>query len=111
VTALLVWAMIVSIGLISFAIRFLPIVLITRLGLPERFKRALTFVPPAVMTAIITPALFFAGGAPTIAIDVPRLAAAAFAAVIAWRTRSVLWTVVLGMCALWGLQWLRTLVS
>lgn len=108
---MLVWTMITGIGLISFAIRFLPIILIARLGLPERFKRALTFVPPAVMTAIITPALFFAGGAPTIAIDVPRLAAAAFAAVIAWRTRSVLWTVVLGMCALWGLQWLRTLVS
>lgn len=100
-----IWAMMIGIGLTTFVIRFAPISLLSRLELPEWLKKALRFVPPAVMTAIITPALFFAGGTPNMAGDWPRLGAAAFAALIAWRTRSTLWTVVLGMLALWGLQY------
>ena len=57
-SALLAWAMIVGIGAVSFAIRFIPIVLIARLGLPERFKRALAFVPPAVMRRSSRPHCF-----------------------------------------------------
>lgn len=101
---LIIWSMMIGIGLLTFAIRFAPIALLARLELPDWLKRALRYVPPAVMTAIITPSLFFAGGAPTITLDTPRLAAAIFAALIAWRTRSTLWTVVFGMLALWGLQ-------
>jgi branched-subunit amino acid transport protein len=102
--ALIIWTIIIGIGLITFAIRFVPIALLSRLELPIWLKRALTYVPPAVMTAIITPSLFFPGGTPTIALDAPRLVAATLAAVVAWRTQSVLWTVILGMGALWGLQ-------
>ncbi len=101
---LIIWSMIIGAGLVTFAIRFGPIALLSRLELPEWLKRALRYVPPAVMTAIITPSLFFAGGAPTIALDLPRLAAAIFAVLIAWKTRSTLWTVVLGMLAFWALQ-------
>jgi branched-subunit amino acid transport protein len=56
------------------------------------------------MAAIIAPPLFFADGAPTIDANLPRIIAATLAAVVAWRTRSTLWTIVLGMLALWGLQ-------
>ena len=101
---LLVWSTIVGIGLITFVIRFFPIALLSRLELPALLKRALIYVPPAVMTAIVAPALFFPGAEPTIALDTPRLVAAAVAALVAWRTQGVLWTVVLGMAALWGLQ-------
>lgn len=102
--ALIVWVMTISIGVVSFVIRFLPIALLARFEMPRWLKRALIYVPPAVMPAIIAPALFFPGGAPTILLDTPRLAAAALATLVAWRTRSVLWTVVVGMCALWALQ-------
>jgi branched-subunit amino acid transport protein len=101
---LIIWMMTIGIALATFAIRFTPIALLSRLELPDWLKRALRYVPPAVMTAIITSALFFVSGAPTIAVDPPRLSAAAFAALVAWRTRSTLWTVVFGMLALWGLQ-------
>lgn len=101
---LILWSMMAAIGLLTFAIRFAPIALLSHLELPDWLKRSLRYVPPAVMTAIITPALFFSASTPTIALDFTRLAAAAFAALIAWRTRSTLWTVVLGMLALWGLQ-------
>ena len=102
--AWIVWSMIIGIGALTFLVRYVPIALLSRMQLPEWLKRALVYVPPAVMTAIIAPALFFVGGAPTIALDAPRLGAATVAVLLAWRTRSVLWTVVLGMLVLWGLQ-------
>lgn len=101
---LLVWSMIIGIGVATFLIRFAPIALLSRLELPAALRQALRYVPPAVMAAIIAPPLFFAGGAPTIEPDLARIAAATLAAAVAWRTRSTLWTVVLGMLALWGLQ-------
>ena len=101
---LTIWLIIISIGLITFAIRYVPLALLSRRDLPLWLKRSLVYVPPAVITAIITPALFFPGGTPNIAFDVPRLAAAVLAVLVAWKTRSVLWTVILGMLSLWGLQ-------
>lgn len=103
-SALIVWSVMIAVGLLSFVIRYFPIALLSRLDLPALLKRALIYVPPAVMLAIIAPALFFPGGAPNIVLDTPRLAAAVLAALVAWRTRSVLWTVIAGMCALWALQ-------
>ena len=98
------WIMIIAIGVINFALRFVPITLLARIELPGWLKHALVYVPPAVLTAIITPALFFPGGAPTIVLDPPRLLAALLAVLVAWKTRSALWTVILGMAAMWGLQ-------
>ena len=99
-----VWSMIVGIGIATFLIRFAPLALLARLDLPEWLRQALRYVPPAVMAAIIAPPLFFAGGAPTIGPELPRVAAAALATAVAWRTRSTWLTVVLGMLALWGLR-------
>lgn len=101
---LFVWSMICAIGVATFVIRFAPLALLARLELPTWLTRALRYVPPAVMAAIIAPPLFFADGTPTIEPDLARIAAATLAALVAWRTRSTLWTVVLGMLALWGLQ-------
>lgn len=103
-TSLVIWSMIISIGLATFGLRYFPVALLARLELPGWLKRALVYVPPAVLTAIITPALFFPGSTPTISPDMPRIVAASLAVLIAWRTRSVLWTVTLGMLFLWGLQ-------
>jgi len=103
-SALIVWSVTIAVGLLTFVIRYFPIALLSRLELPALIKRALIFVPPAVMMAIIAAALFFPGGTPNIVLDTPRLAAAALAALVAWRTRSVLWTVIAGMCVLWGLK-------
>lgn len=99
-----VWAMIVAIGAATFLIRFAPIALLARLELPTWLTQALRYVPPAVMAAIIAPPLFFAGGAPTMDADPARIGAAGLATLIAWQTRSTLWTVLVGMLALWGLQ-------
>ncbi|MBL8397416.1 MAG: AzlD domain-containing protein [Candidatus Accumulibacter sp.] len=98
------WEIIVGLGGATFMIRYWPLAFLSRADLPGWLKRALRYVPPAVMAAIITPPLFFIGTAPTIGPDLPRLTAAALAVLVAWRTRSTLLTIVLGMLALWTLQ-------
>ena len=99
-----IWLAIFGIGLLTLIVRYAPLALLARLELPTWGRRALRFVPPAVMSAIVTPALFFAGGTATMTADMPRVLAATFAALVAWRTRSTLLTVVLGMLVLWALQ-------
>ena len=99
-----IWSIILAIGIITFGLRFIPLALLSRIHLPASLRRALVYVPPAVMAAIITPALFFPGGTPNMTFDAPRLLAALVAGLIAWKTRSVLWTVTLGMCSLWVMQ-------
>ena len=71
-----------------------------RIGLPPALQRALRFVPPATFAALVAPELLMAAGRLSIGLDNPRLVAGAIAALIAWRTRSTLVTVLIGMIML-----------
>lgn len=100
-----VWLIIIAVGTGTFALRLSFIQLAGRFALPARAARALRFIPAAVLSAIILPAILRgAEGSLDIAIDNPRLIAGAFATLIAWWTKSVLATLAAGMCALWILQ-------
>ena len=56
------WLIILAMGLVTFGIRLLPIVLLGRIEIPLVVQRALRFVPPAVLSAIIAPELLMPGG-------------------------------------------------
>jgi branched-subunit amino acid transport protein len=86
-------------GLITYALRLPMILLLGRLEIPPVVRRALRFVPPAVLSAIILPDLVLADGA--------RFAAGIVAMAIAWRTKSAFATVAGGLVTLWILQVLR----
>ena len=62
------------------------------------------FVPIAALTAIIAPELLVHQGQLVIGPNNLRLIAGIIATVVAWRTRNVLWTIVIGMGTLWLLQ-------
>ena len=47
------WLIIICMGLVTYAIRLTPIVLLERLGMPLLLQQALRYVPPAVLSAII----------------------------------------------------------
>ena len=96
-----IWLTMAGMGAVSFITRLLPIVLLEKLRLNGAWQRALRFVPPAVFAAIIVPELTAGGQAMLSAAGVVRLSAAMLAAVVAWRTRSVLLTIITGMAALW----------
>ncbi len=98
------WLMILVAGALTFAIRLSFILVLDRWTMPDWFGRALRFVPPAVLSAIILPELVARNGAVDVSIGNARLLAGAVAGVVAWRTGNVLLTIVAGMVVLIVLQ-------
>ena len=47
---------------VTFSIRYILIAFSDRFSLPKTFEKNLRFVPPAVLTAIIVPAILIPGG-------------------------------------------------
>lgn len=91
-------------GLVTFAIRLSFIAALEKITLPESIRRALRFVPAAVLSAIIFPEVFRPGGQLDVSLGNRRLLAGLLAALVAWRTKNVLLTIAVGMGALWVLQ-------
>ena len=99
-----VWLTILCAGIITFAIRLSLIALMGRVEVSPLVQRALRFVPPAVLSAIIFPELLRHSGQLDVSPGNTRLLAGALAALVAWRTKNVLLTIGVGMAALWILQ-------
>jgi len=99
-----IWLTMLIAGLLTFAIRFSFIALLGRLNVSERFTRALRFVPPAVLSAIIFPEVLMPEGSLDLSLGNFRLLAGLLAALVAWRTRSVVLSIAAGMAALLILQ-------
>ena len=100
------WLVMLGGGLITYAIRLSFIALIDRLKMPDFVVRSLGYVPPAVFFAIILPEVLIRQEGLSISPSNERLVAAALATFLAWRTRSVLLTIAIGMACLYLLQWL-----
>ncbi len=98
-----IWLMVILVSGSVFLLRSSFFFLRGRVQLPRWFERALRFVPAAVLSALVFPALLLVDGAPSVVAN-PRLLAGLAAAVVAWRMRSLLWTIVVGMSTLLLLQ-------
>ena len=98
------WLIILGMGLVTFGIRLVPIVLLGRFEIPLVVQRALRFVPPAVLTAIIVPELLYRNGQLDVSLANLRLLAGLLAIVVAWRTKNALITIGVGMITLWVLS-------
>lgn len=99
-----IWLIIIGMGIITYAIRVTPILLLERAEIGGTLRQALRFVPAAVLSAIIFPELFMPGGELDVSLGNERLLAGLLAALVAWRTKNVLFTIAAGMAALWILQ-------
>ena len=100
------WLLVLLMGAGTYAIRLSVLVLVRHTLLPATVRDALRFVTPAVLAAIILPAVLYAGdgGAFDAGVGNERLLAAIAAAAVAWATKSVWPTIAIGMVALWVLQ-------
>jgi branched-subunit amino acid transport protein len=98
------WLILFAGGIITYAIRLSFILLLGHVEIPEWISRSLRFVPPAVLSAIIVPELVFHAGKIDLSLNNYRLLAGIFAILVAWRTRSTLLTIILGMAALLAMQ-------
>ena len=94
------WLVIVLAGLLTFATRLSFILLLDRIKVPDWFRRGLRFVPVAVLSAIILPELTTRNTALDLSLHNPQLFAGALAILVAWRTKNVLLTIIVGMAAL-----------
>jgi branched-subunit amino acid transport protein len=97
------WVMVIG-GLATFIIRASFIILIGQREIPLLLRRVLYFIPPAVLTAIILPELALPKGQLNLTLANPNLLAGIVAVVVAWRTRSVLLTILVGMVVFWIAQ-------
>jgi branched-subunit amino acid transport protein len=104
VNTVTLWLTIVGAGAGTFALRLSFIALLGRMEIPLSLGRALRFVPAAVLTAVVIPLLFYENGTLEVSPGNERLLAGLVAALIAWRTRNVLFTLAGGMATLWTLQ-------
>jgi branched-subunit amino acid transport protein len=98
------WLTIFAAGLITYATRLSFILLFKRIQIPAWLRRALRFVPVAVLSAIILPELVFQDGTLAVTPTNPRLLAGIVAILVAWRTKNILLTLISGMVTLWILQ-------
>lgn len=91
------WLTVAGMVAVTFGSRYLGLAL--RSELPPFWVRCLHFVPIAVFAALVTPSL--AGGRGEAGI---RLAAAALAALAAWKTGRLWVAIAVGMAAFWLLR-------
>lgn len=99
-----IWLVMIIGGLLTFGMRFSFIYLFGKFEVPETLRRALHYVPPAVLSAIIFPEIFLQAGRLDITFTNTRLLAGVFAIVVAYFTKNTLITILAGMAALILLQ-------
>lgn len=98
-----VWTAIVLAGAGTFAMRASFIVAARRLAtVPPWADRVLRQIPPAALAALIAPSLVRVDG--ELDIWQPRAAIGLLAALVAWRTRNVAVTLVVGLGGLMALE-------
>ena len=78
----------------------------TQVQLPAMLRRALRYVPAAVLTAIWAPELMLQKGVLSIALGNERLLAGIVAIAIAWRYRTTFGTIIAGLIALHLFDWM-----
>lgn len=101
-----IWILILVIGVGTFALRMSMIALLGRVEqTPPAVERILRFIRPAVLAALIAPAVVLLNGEASLLDPFnPRPLAALVATLVAWKTHNVLLTIGSGMGVLWILQ-------
>ncbi|RAI62579.1 AzlD domain-containing protein [Pseudomonas fluorescens] len=98
------WGLFLLIGAGTFAIRLSFIEFYGSLRIPPLLRRALLYVPASVLAALVLPAVVYPDRQAAFDWSNPQIPAAILAGLVAWRTKSTLLTLVVGLGALWALK-------
>ena len=102
----MIWLVMIAGGIFTFGTRFVMLSGWIAHGLPKWLIDALVFVPIAVLTAILVPAVLIDPATQQIImIGNARVVAAVVATIIALLTRNVIATISSGLATLWFVQW------
>ena len=99
-----VWLLFIALAAGTFALRFSFVYLFGKVDMPDWLRRALRFVPASVLAALVFPALTYPNGALDLSLGNLRLLAGLGGALVAWKTKNILWTIAVGMVLFWILQ-------
>ena len=102
----MIWLVMILGGIFTFGTRFVMLSGWVAHGLPRWLVDALAFVPIAVLTAILVPAVLIDPATQQIIVKGnARIVAAVVATIIALLTRNVIATISSGLATLWFVQW------
>jgi len=93
-----IWLVLLAMAAVTYLLRASFLLLPPEVETPPLLKRALRYVPAAVLTAIWVPEVFASGD--------ERLLAGVVAMAAAWRWRGTFATIVAGLLALHFFTWL-----
>ena len=93
------WALILAMALVTYLLRYLPLVYLRRVDISPWFRRWLELAPAAILAAMLAPSLLVAEEHIALSPENPNLWAALPAALVAWRTRNIMLTILVGMAA------------
>ena len=102
----MIWLVMILGGIFTFGTRFVMLSGWVAHGLPRWLIDALAFVPIAVLTAILVPAVLIDPATQQIIVlGNARVVAAVIATIIALLTRNVIATITSGLATLWFVRW------
>lgn len=101
-----VWILFLIIGGLTLVERTSFILLLENWNTPRWLTRSLKYVPVTIMLALASPSVLRTEGMIDISPLNPKVIAAALAVIVAWRTRNILLTIVIGMIGFWLSTWL-----
>ncbi|MEM6447811.1 MAG: AzlD domain-containing protein [Cyanobacteria bacterium P01_D01_bin.123] len=101
------WLLLLGMLLVTFGIRYSMFAASDRVTISPLLKMALQYVPPAVLTAIAVPTVLLPDGEHfDLSYLNARLVGAIAACLIGWYRKNLLLTIIVGMGAFLGWQWL-----
>lgn len=100
------WLALAGMTAVTYALRASFLVLPPDVETPALLRRALRYVPAAVLTAIWAPELLLQDQVLYIALENERLLAGLAAIAVAWRWRMIALTIAAGLAALHFFDWL-----
>ena len=90
-----------TIALLFLLIKGMFLCFIPQSKLPPIFERSFRYIPPAVLAALVAPAVIYTRRAGGFDVSSVKIAAGAIAFGVALKTRSILVTIAAGMALLW----------
>lgn len=99
-----IWGVIVGMAILNYAVRFPPIAIVSRMDLPRPIMRWLSFIPIAVMGALVASEVLRPAGQWSNPLTSPSVYAAVITGLVFKHTRSFLGATVAGMASYVALQ-------
>ena len=104
-----IFFIILGMALVTFITRFGCLILFRHTGIPPFIQGWLKHVPTAILTALILPSLLLPKGYLDISLQNHYLLAGVVASLVAYKSRSIIATVGLGIMMMFSLHWVDKL--